>query len=172
MLSDGVTAVRVLGLVVVGGVISTGLSLYLSFRFRSSKRGDESHDPSPDQSLHNNHDHNEINRRDVCEVMTDIPLDFRVVIHGGAGVVSKGIDSKPFFDALTRIMADAYKFAKDGEKTGVTGIKFSPFSKTFFPTIFLIKFFILFHFNHSEHRCVDDSNLNNILSCVPAFFVS
>jgi beta-aspartyl-peptidase (threonine type) len=34
---------------------------------------------------------------------------------GGAGVVSKGIDSKPFFDALTRIMTDAYKFAKAGQ---------------------------------------------------------
>jgi isoaspartyl peptidase/L-asparaginase-like protein (Ntn-hydrolase superfamily) len=36
-------------------------------------------------------------------------------VAGGAGVVSKEIDSKPFFDALTRIMTDAYKFAKAGK---------------------------------------------------------
>jgi hypothetical protein len=37
-----------------------------------------------------------------------------VVLKGGAGVISKEIDSKPFFDSLTRIMTEAYRFAKEG----------------------------------------------------------
>jgi hypothetical protein len=35
---------------------------------------------------------------------------------GGAGVVSKDIDGKPFIDSLTRVMAEAYSYAKKGSK--------------------------------------------------------
>ena len=45
---------------------------------------------------------------------------------GGAGVVSKDIDGKPFYDSLSKIMAEAYSFAKKGSKdsgrNAVTGI--------------------------------------------------
>lgn len=39
--------------------------------------------------------------------------------------MSKGIDSKPFYDSLTKIMTEAYRFAKAGKnasgKGAVTG---------------------------------------------------
>lgn len=35
---------------------------------------------------------------------------------GGAGVVSKDIDGKPFIDSLSRVMAEAYSYAKKGSK--------------------------------------------------------
>ena len=105
--------VRLLGLVIVGGVLTTGLSFYLS-RKKGKNGSSGGHRLSRAYS-----DYDEINSREEAssalrEASSDSPLDFRVIIHGGAGVVSKGIDSKPFFDALTRIMADAYAFAKAG----------------------------------------------------------
>ena len=120
MFSDNVAA-RVLGLVIVGGVLSTGLSFCFSSLSRKAKGGDNNVGSYSDQTILVNGGHDGINGGDVGKIVNDIPPDFRVVIHGGAGVVSEGIDSKPFFNALTRIMADAYKFAKDGESNGVTG---------------------------------------------------
>jgi hypothetical protein len=39
-----------------------------------------------------------------------------LLLTGGAGVVSKDIDGKPFIDSLTRVMAEAYSYAKKGSK--------------------------------------------------------
>ena len=122
MFSDNVAA-RVLGLVIVGGVLSTGLSFCFSSLSRKAKSCEDHVGPYAARIIPVDGGHNEIDEGDICEMRNDIPPDFRVVIHGGAGVVSEGIDSKPFFNALTRIMADAYKFAKDGESNGVTGKK-------------------------------------------------
>ena len=36
-------------------------------------------------------------------------------------MVSKEIDSKPFFDALNRIISDAYRFAKAGQSSSGIG---------------------------------------------------
>lgn len=43
---------------------------------------------------------------------SNLPL----LLTGGAGVVSKDIDGKPFIDSLTRVMAEAYSYAKKGSK--------------------------------------------------------
>ena len=40
---------------------------------------------------------------------------------GGAGVVSKDIDPKPFYESLTSIMTNAYRFAKAGKNISGTG---------------------------------------------------
>lgn len=118
-------AVRVLGFAVIGGVITTGITFYLR------KNRKDRNDSSSHRSARSQSDYDEINQiednsprnKQISDTENDFPPDFRVIIHGGAGVVSKGIDSKPFFDALTRIMADAYKFAKNGGDS-VTGTIF------------------------------------------------
>ena len=46
---------------------------------------------------------------------------FHFVRLGGAGVVSKEIDPKPFYESLTRIMTNAYRFAKAGKNITGTG---------------------------------------------------
>ena len=108
---------RMFGLVIVSGIISTCVSYYLITA--SSKRRVETSDDDHQLSHRTTpYDFDSVEAAD--DSMNDFPPDFRVIIHGGAGVVSKGIDSKPFFDALTRIMGEAYKFAKDGDNT-VTG---------------------------------------------------
>lgn len=114
MFNGHVMAARVLGLVIVGGFISTGISLYLSSRSKKSKREIDDARSKFDDIVPYDFDCVDV------ESANDFPPDFRMIIHGGAGVVSKGIDSKPFFDALTRIMGEAYKFAKDGDRT-ITG---------------------------------------------------
>ena len=111
---------RMLGCVIVSGIISTCVSYYLITA--SSKRrveiSDDDHQLSHRMGNTDPYDFDSVEAMD--DSLNDFPPDFRVIIHGGAGVVSKGIDSKPFFDALTRIMGEAYKFAKDGDNT-VTG---------------------------------------------------
>jgi Asparaginase len=42
------------------------------------------------------------------------PVKFRFVIHGGAGVISESIDSKPFYNSLSRIVSETYKYASNG----------------------------------------------------------
>ena len=105
---------RVLGLSILSGIISTCISYYL-LNATSKRRVETSDDDHLDTTSYG---FDSVDAMD--DSLNDFPPDFRVIIHGGAGVVSKGIDSKPFFDALTRIMGEAYKFAKDGDKT-VTG---------------------------------------------------
>ena len=109
---------RVLGLSILSGIISTCVSYYLINA--SSKRRVETSDDDHQLSHRDTTSYNFDSVDAMDDLLNDFPPDFRVIIHGGAGVVSKGIDSKPFFDALTRIMGEAYKFAKDGDKT-VTG---------------------------------------------------
>lgn len=36
-------------------------------------------------------------------------------------MISKEIDSKPFFDSLTRIMTEAYRYAKEGRNSSGNG---------------------------------------------------
>lgn len=121
MLNGQVIAGRVLGCVVLGSFISAAISLYVSCKSAKGK-GDASCDDFPPMSVVPTRFPYDFGSVDVLEEEedNDFPPDFRVIIHGGAGVVSKGIDSKPFFDALTRIMGQAYKYAKDGDRT-VTG---------------------------------------------------
>jgi hypothetical protein len=109
---------RVLGLSILSGIISTCVSYYLinAPSKRRVETSDDDHQLSHRDTT--SYDFDSVDAMD--DSLNDFPPDFRVIIHGGAGVVSKGIDSKPFFDALTRIMGEAYKFAKDGDKT-VTG---------------------------------------------------
>jgi hypothetical protein len=124
MLTGQVIAVRVLGLVVLGGVISAVVSLYISYKSLEEKRDTDVEDSAPMSVVPTGfYDFGSVDVLEEEEV-NDFPPDFRVIIHGGAGVVSKGIDSKPFFDALTRIMGQAYKYAKDGDRT-VTGTTIS-----------------------------------------------
>lgn len=109
---------RTIGLVFIGGIVTTGLFFYFSQHsciFDEEEKEKRLIDPSVDNSFYNEI-YDDINEDKVDES----PPDFRIIIHGGAGVVSKGIDSKPFFDSLTRIMADAYKYAKVGMEN-VTG---------------------------------------------------
>jgi hypothetical protein len=109
---------RAIGLIFIGGIVTTGLSFYFSQPsriFNEEEKEERLIDPPVDNSFYTEI-YDDINEDKVDES----PPDFRIIIHGGAGVVSKGIDSKPFFDSLTRIMADAYKYAKVG-KENVTG---------------------------------------------------
>lgn len=117
MLNGHVIAGRVLGFVVLGGVISAAVSLFISYKCLEEKRDADCDDSAPISVVPTGfYDFGSVDVLEEEEV-NDFPPDFRVIIHGGAGVVSKGIDSKPFFDALTRIMGQAYKYAKDGDRT-------------------------------------------------------
>lgn len=113
-----IVTARAIGFIFIGGIVTTGLSFYLS---KPSRVLDEEEDEPkimlPIDDSYYKEIYDDINEKEV----TEFPPDFRVIIHGGAGVVSKGIDSKPFFESLTRIMTDAYKYAKFG-KDNVTGI--------------------------------------------------
>ena len=122
MFGEHATAARVFGLVIIGGVVTTGLSFLVLNPFLRYRKKDDGKNSVQNRHIRSPSDYDEINSREESkfEAATDAPLDFRIVIHGGAGVVSKGIDSKPFFDSLTRIMADAYNHAKSSENT-VTG---------------------------------------------------
>ena len=137
---------RLLGLAIASGIISTCLSYYwiVTPSKRRVKTGDDDN-----QLSHRTNDFSSVHAMD--DSLNDFPPDFRVIIHGGAGVVSKGIDSKPFFDALTRIMGEAYKFAKDGDNT-VTGDRMIIFCH-YIHLILVALRLILHHspFSHSQH---------------------
>lgn len=159
--TDEFLASKILGFLLIGGAVSTGISLYLSsysemhrdqfideesFRKEGNGKGDEGYRTSnniyysninsndnnstsnSNNNYNNSHNNNEKQSSAMMHIVTaddsegnDFPPDFRVIIHGGAGVVSKGIDSKPFFDSLSRIMTDAYKYAKKEGNT-ITGM--------------------------------------------------
>jgi hypothetical protein len=120
-----IVTARSIGLVFIGGIVTTGLGFYFSQPSRLLKEEEKEKEIDDllvpiDDSFYNEI-YDDINENKVK--VDEFPPDFRIVIHGGAGVVSKGIDSKPFFESLTRIMADAYKYAKVG-KENVTGTIF------------------------------------------------
>ena len=125
MLSTHLTAGRALGLMALGGIISFGVTLYISSLTHKVKRvEDDFEDTESSFSQSGLTGKFGIDAQDG-ESENDFPPDFRIIIHGGAGVVSKGIDSKPFFDSLTRIMGEAYKFAKDGDNTATGNVALS-----------------------------------------------
>jgi hypothetical protein len=123
-----IVTARSIGLVFIGGIVTTGLGFYFSQPSRLLKEEEEEEEKEEEKEIDDflvpidnsfyNEIYDDINENKVK--VDEFPPDFRIVIHGGAGVVSKGIDSKPFFESLTRIMADAYKYAKVG-KENVTG---------------------------------------------------
>lgn len=126
MLSTHLTAGRALGLMVLGGIISTGVTLYISSLTRRAKRVAENLEDMESSFSQSGVTGKYGTDAQDGESENDFPPDFRIIIHGGAGVVSKGIDSKPFFDSLTRIMGEAYKFAKDGDNTATGNIDIAP----------------------------------------------
>lgn len=108
---------RILIVLFIAGIMTTCLSLYLSTTSRKFVQEFSTKYNSPMRLRHFTALKSSSN-----EISVDKP-DFMLVIHGGAGVVSKEIDSKPFYDALTRIMTEAYRFAKAGKTvTGINGL--------------------------------------------------
>lgn len=51
--------------------------------------------------------------------------DFVFLIHGGAGVISKTIESEPYVSALKRIIQDSFNFAKNANVSAVDIVEFA-----------------------------------------------
>jgi hypothetical protein len=116
MFSNQVIVVRVFSVVFLAGLVSTGVG-YLSINPFSRSNKDSDSEPCVEKGKEDDEEKQFDFKDNSLEVENDFPPDFRVIIHGGAGVVSKGIDSKPFFDSLSRIMGAAYKYGKKGSDT-------------------------------------------------------
>lgn len=59
------------------------------------------------------------------ENQKNAPVTFRILIHGGAGVIDKGIESSPYYSALFRILKDVTKFANESAKSAIDIVEFA-----------------------------------------------